>query len=108
MAGQSLEVTGGEPIVLGRDPSESPLATLLTAMYGVSRRHATITLQGSEVMIQDLGSTNGTWLDGARLGPEPVVRPLPIVFRLGQTVSVEVRAPGAAGNGPGGSGAARR
>jgi len=33
----------------------------------VSRRHAKITVQGDEVTIQDLGSTNGTFVNGERV-----------------------------------------
>ncbi|WP_052388745.1 PP2C family protein-serine/threonine phosphatase [Belnapia moabensis] len=33
----------------------------------VSRNHAVLTVVGEEASLTDLGSTNGTWLDGARL-----------------------------------------
>lgn len=36
---------------------------------GISRRHAKITRQGEEIMIEDLGSVNGTFLNGKRLTP---------------------------------------
>jgi pSer/pThr/pTyr-binding forkhead associated (FHA) protein len=36
---------------------------------GVSRRHAKITRQGEEILIEDLGSVNGTFLNGQRLTP---------------------------------------
>ena len=36
---------------------------------GVSRRHAKITRQGEEILIEDLGSVNGTFLNGKRLTP---------------------------------------
>jgi pSer/pThr/pTyr-binding forkhead associated (FHA) protein len=36
----------------------------------VSRRHAQITVRGGEVIIEDLGSQNGTWVNECRLdGP---------------------------------------
>jgi hypothetical protein len=90
VAGRSVELAAGERVVLGRDQTESPLAGLLAGMYGVSRRHASVTVRGGSAVIEDLGSTNGTWLDGERLGREPVVRPLPVAFRLGQAVEVQV------------------
>ncbi|HVS28186.1 MAG TPA: FHA domain-containing protein [Solirubrobacteraceae bacterium] len=38
-----------------------------------SSRHARITVQGNAVVIEDLGSTNGTYLNGERLhGPQPL------------------------------------
>jgi pSer/pThr/pTyr-binding forkhead associated (FHA) protein len=36
---------------------------------GVSRRHARITRQGINLFIEDLGSVNGTFLNGKRLTP---------------------------------------
>lgn len=36
---------------------------------GVSRRHVKITRQGQEISIEDLGSVNGTLLNGKRLTP---------------------------------------
>ncbi len=41
----------------------------------VSRQHAKILLQGANALIQDLGSTNGTWVNGVKLAAEPA--PLP-------------------------------
>jgi hypothetical protein len=37
--------------------------------YGVSRRHARIHLSDSGMQIEDLGSTNGTFVNGYRLSP---------------------------------------
>lgn len=39
----------------------------------VSRRHAKIVFSESGYSIQDLGSSNGTFVDGARLGREPML-----------------------------------
>jgi hypothetical protein len=36
---------------------------------GVSRRHAKITRKGTELYLEDLGSVNGTFLNGKRLTP---------------------------------------
>jgi pSer/pThr/pTyr-binding forkhead associated (FHA) protein len=38
----------------------------------VSSRHAQLTSQGDTLMIQDLGSRNGTFLNGQKIGPQPV------------------------------------
>jgi pSer/pThr/pTyr-binding forkhead associated (FHA) protein len=42
-------------------------ADLRLADTGVSRAHAEVRLDGSEVRITDLGSTNGTLLNGRRI-----------------------------------------
>jgi hypothetical protein len=96
VAGQVIDIPAGEAVVLGRDPGASALAGALSGLYGVSRRHASVTVRGRTVTIQDFDSTNGTWVDGERLGAGAAVRDLPARFRLGQSVEVEVRAGGQA------------
>jgi pSer/pThr/pTyr-binding forkhead associated (FHA) protein len=39
------------------------------AEKGVSRRHVQITKRGCEVLVKDLGSMNGTFLNGSKLTP---------------------------------------
>jgi DNA-binding NtrC family response regulator len=51
----------------------------------VSRAHAKVSLESSGVRISDLGSRNGTFVDGARLGA-PVLRELPVVLRIGRSL----------------------
>jgi DNA-binding winged helix-turn-helix (wHTH) protein len=52
--------------VAGREPG----AAVLIASASVSRRHAIITISGDEATLTDLGSKNGTWIDGRRVaGP---------------------------------------
>lgn len=50
--------------ILGRDPE----AAVWFDRPGVSRLHARITIAGDEATLEDLGSTNGTWLRGGRVG----------------------------------------
>src|SRR6266849_1548046 len=71
MSAQILgRVRGGAPLkldvpvpeaILGRDNS----ATLAVPMDGVSRRHARIVVEGDAYWLEDLGSTNGTFVNGA-------------------------------------------
>ncbi len=44
-------------------------ADILLVDPTVSRRHAQVTLQGSEAIVEDLGSTNGSYVAGRRLAP---------------------------------------
>jgi DNA-binding winged helix-turn-helix (wHTH) protein len=53
-----IPLTDGENI-LGRDENGGPLAS-----NSISRRHARITVDGSNAYIEDLGSKNGTFLRG--------------------------------------------
>lgn len=54
-------------IQIGRDAQ----CTIPLTRPGVSRHHAQIRIEGGQATIQDLGSTNGTLLNGKRLGEDP-------------------------------------
>jgi len=62
-AGSELPV--GEEIVFGRDPGVADV--ILDEDTEVSRRHATFSPAGSGLTVQDLASTNGTFVNGQRL-----------------------------------------
>ncbi len=47
--------------ILGRDPK----ATIFLNDMTVSRKHARITIEDGKATLDDLGSLNGTWVDGA-------------------------------------------
>lgn len=66
---------------LGRSPScEIPLDDAK-----VSRRHAQVALDGGRVVLRDLGSRNGTWLNGVRVDTEAELRDGDR-FQIGETV----------------------
>lgn len=57
-----------DSIVLGRRPKPGQHIDLdLTPDSYVSKRHARITLENGEYWIEDLGSGNGTWVDGQKI-----------------------------------------
>jgi serine phosphatase RsbU (regulator of sigma subunit) len=66
------------PVTIGRDQQR----TLVVADTQVSRLHARVTLVGDDVVLEDLGSTNGTFLGTKRL-TEPVTLREGQVFRVG-------------------------
>jgi pSer/pThr/pTyr-binding forkhead associated (FHA) protein len=78
---------GGQPVTLGRAPTN----VLAFADARVSSHHAVIALEGDELALTDLRSTNGTTLDGA-----PVTGRVPLrdgaVVVLGGQVVLHVRA----------------
>ena len=63
--------------------------TIVLADEYASGHHARLFGQDGEWYVEDLGSTNGTWVERARInGPTPVRPGIPV--RVGQTV-VELR-----------------
>lgn len=74
-AGAALALPASGEAVIGRaDPVSNVFPDIdLTAQgaleHGVGRRHARVFLQGGQVLVEDLDSTNGSFLNGARLAP---------------------------------------
>lgn len=98
-----IEVEGGsapiiikpknEDMILGRrDPTtgatpEVDLTTFAGYRMGVSRRHASLALENNQISLWDLGSSNGTYLNGNKLTPhQPSLVRDGDEVRLGQMV----------------------
>ncbi|PPF76619.1 FHA domain-containing protein [Rathayibacter rathayi] len=77
--GTELELTG-DPLTIGR----SAESTLVIRDDYTSTHHARLLLWNDEWMIQDLDSTNGTFLDGRRVGA-PTKVPLNTPVKVGTT-----------------------
>jgi len=90
---QPIEACLTHPLVLGRFEGNDPeihvnLETYGATQLGVSRQHASLTLIAKTVMLTDLNSMNGTFLNGRALSPEKhyIVRNGDEI-RLGQLVT---------------------
>lgn len=57
----------GRRVVLGRSASH---ADVILPSDAISRRHCAVEIGEDGVTVQDLGSANGTWIDGAEIGSE--------------------------------------
>jgi hypothetical protein len=71
---------GTSPIVIGRAPD----ATIVLDDDFVSTHHARLTPNGNHWIVEDLGSTNGTWIDKNRVSTPTVFRP-GTQLRIGKT-----------------------
>jgi predicted component of type VI protein secretion system len=67
----------GDQLIIGRDATHA--VSINDAE--VSRKHARLTFQGGKYVIEDLGSTNGTFVNGQRLVS-------PAVLKAGDVVSL--------------------
>jgi hypothetical protein len=84
LAGTRISLDG-RPIMIGRADD----STLVLDDDYASTRHARISLRGTDWYVEDLGSTNGTYLDRAKV-TAPLRVPLGAQIRIGKTV-IELR-----------------
>jgi pSer/pThr/pTyr-binding forkhead associated (FHA) protein len=54
---------GHRSVMIGRHPE----CDVRLESLRVSRRHCILTSEGDAVLVRDLGSTNGTWINGRRV-----------------------------------------
>jgi predicted component of type VI protein secretion system len=79
--GQQTNLEGGS-LLIGRDPA----CNLIVNDVEVSRRHARLIAQSGGYAIEDMGSTNGTFIDEQRIKGVVPLKP-GAVIRLGDHVS---------------------
>jgi predicted component of type VI protein secretion system len=87
IAGQVIALED-DVLTLGRDP----LSDIILDDAEVSRHHAKLVRQADGYMIQDMGSTNGSFVDGERLGGEPLALKPGQVVMLGSNVTLVYQA----------------
>jgi nitrite reductase (NADH) large subunit len=78
----TLHLSLTEPLELGRDCDGLLLADTMS-----SRRHAVLTPREDGVLIEDLQSSNGTWVNGNRIAEPTLINPGDDVL-VGATVVV--------------------
>ncbi|HMQ34293.1 MAG TPA: FHA domain-containing protein [Chloroflexaceae bacterium] len=87
-AGVALPLPPAPLVVLGRTsegfpPPDVDLGPFQAAAAGVSRAHVALDLAGPRPRIEDLGSTNGTYVNGRRISPRS-----PVPLALGDQISL--------------------
>ena len=82
-AGNTYPLEGDE-ILIGRESN----STLHIDSPGVSRRHARLVFQNNQYLLEDLGSSNGTFVNGVQIS-----KPWPLkngdVISLGKMIQLE-------------------
>jgi len=69
--------------IIGRDPA---VDIAITSDPNISRRHASVTIQGDRVVLTDLGSSNGTKINGKPCAPRtPIVLAKEDMIGMGTT-----------------------
>jgi hypothetical protein len=76
-------------ISIGRDQSND----IVISDADVSRRHARLVQQGDKYLLEDLGSTNGTFINGSRLTAAQYLQPGDLV-KFGETIELVYELPG--------------
>jgi len=80
--GKSYELTRSE-VYIGRDVHND----VVINDAEVSRKHARMSMQAGGYVLEDLGSTNGTFINGQRLMGPHILRPNELIM-LGENVSL--------------------
>jgi hypothetical protein len=85
--GEELFVVGSSGLKIGR----SAPADIVIPDSSVSRQHCLVGVANDELLVTDLNSTNGTFVDGQRIS-RPTIVPVGAVLQVGQvSVTHEVR-----------------
>lgn len=71
----------GDQLTIGRDSTNA----VAINDAEVSRKHARLTFQGGKFVLEDLGSTNGTFVNGQRLAGAAVLKPGDVIS-LGEQI----------------------
>lgn len=71
-----LQVEGAEPVMVANDRflmGRGKHCDLVLLSNRVSREHAVILRDGADIVLEDLGSSNGTWMDEQRITKRPLL-----------------------------------
>ncbi|MDX6742090.1 FHA domain-containing protein [Actinocorallia sp. A-T 12471] len=85
LTGTTIDLAASGTVTIGRAPD----STLVVSDDYASSRHARIYSQGADFVLEDLNSTNGTYLGRSKV-TRPVQLPVGVPVRIGKTV-IELR-----------------
>ncbi len=87
--GERVELLPGVELMLGRRSPHPVVAAALAPLDTVSRRQAVVVLEGDQVRVTHVGTTNPTYVNG-RAVTVPVRVPLPVDVQFGEAVRLSV------------------
>jgi hypothetical protein len=78
-AGHTFLLEGRPEYTLGREGTENDIPEVNLGTHGgrekgVSRKHATLRVDRRQLLLTDLGSSNGTWLNGQQVAAHEPIR----------------------------------
>jgi ABC-type multidrug transport system ATPase subunit len=76
---RSLRMSSSRPLIMGRHQS----CDMLLSSPRASARHLSVTLEGRQVVVRDLGSTNGTFINGVQLKGPTILAPGAVLTAAG-------------------------
>ena len=86
--GAQFLLNAGKPLVIGRTPDQ---CGIVLNVSGVSRMHCVVELNNGSISVRDLGSTNGTMVNGSKIPANQSVALRPgDVIRIGANEGFEV------------------
>ena len=92
--GYRVPIMEGVAIGRGAQYASVEMATRLSLYKGVSRLHAWMGQEGDALLLLDLGSRNGTWVNAMHLKPFSVTRlmlnTMPVKVRLGANLTLSL------------------
>jgi hypothetical protein len=77
------------PFTIGRDPD----CDVILPDSSVSRRHVKVSMSDTGLFVEDVGSSNGTWVDGRRISREIIPLGHPVIVGRVSVVMKETDAP---------------
>lgn len=87
--GSRIVLAAGTPVVLGRE-SPDPTVRASLAASTVSRQHASVELHAEALVVTDLDSLNGTFVDGRQVSGSARLPLGPTTIGLGRSVQIHV------------------
>jgi two-component system, cell cycle response regulator len=82
LQGKKYSLKGGPRFIVGRDKT----ADIQLDDSNISRQHCQIILQGEKILIEDMGSRNGTFVNDEKIDAQPIFLEKEDMIKVGSTI----------------------